>query len=447
MSNAERKSAPKKAESRYEIPAKWTARGYTTVPHSYFERAFRAFDGIAAGVLGLLMRHTVGERRTAEWEWYQITQLQFAKLLNCHENGVARAIQTLEEAGVIESRKRGRNNEYRVLPENLDTLSTKPQRKLQLVPPTSPASAGDDGEGEEEKGSASFGASSPLSAFEAARAAAGAKPVALVLMPGERQVKPLGHVCPSGVDCPIGRQARAAASQLVNIDNAAVANKEVISEKPHSSVAFAASSDDETMAFVEAVEEILIPVLHEPPPKGMLSAQYARLAEADVAASVALGKIRSAATRTKSWALVPKLIDDVLAAYTKRTEKQAQSEQTALAAAVIAAAKALPPRQVFAKAREAMVEASEAYRQSGDRAELERTLDEIDARLAGELQDALTKADYSRLHKEAEEDAADMGNSGGNDRERWYAVILRTKIFALHGMDGVRLFEIESRPR
>ena len=118
------------------LPRPQPEQGWTATPHSYFKNLPRKLSYVEFVILGNILDETVGGKGRPQWA--RITHAQFAYWANCTEDGAAKAIRRMElptEAfpkalGLIETRKIGRHNEYRPLPQNWEQAPERLARKL-----------------------------------------------------------------------------------------------------------------------------------------------------------------------------------------------------------------------------------------------------------------------------------------------------------------------------
>lgn len=196
---------PRLAEHEARWEDLFRRSGFTRTPHSFFA-LFRSFSIVQMAILGNILDRTVGfvptKAMSQRPEWVRITEREFARMLGASENGIALALDALEEKAVIESRTVGRNKEYRVLMENWAKVSPKAPRRLTRKPPAvevdllEPDDDDDDLEDEEIR------ASTAPRQRAALRVAGGKRKEPLVLFPGKDTAVPLSEVC-SGSQCPL----------------------------------------------------------------------------------------------------------------------------------------------------------------------------------------------------------------------------------------------------
>jgi hypothetical protein len=106
-------------------------KDYTQTHHTFFTHAHRRCQGlIEYALLGVIYDATIGGRGRPRWAQKPIEAL--AVELGCTETMVRQAITRLagEEAPMLEVQQLGRDNYYRVLPENFDHTAVRPLKKL-----------------------------------------------------------------------------------------------------------------------------------------------------------------------------------------------------------------------------------------------------------------------------------------------------------------------------
>lgn len=165
---------------------------------AYFKKLFRCFSHSEMAILGNIYDEQYGGRK--QQDWVLISQRAFATYAGITINGVAKALDKLVAVQAVEKRKAGRENEYRVVMENWESIvpreARKLERTLQLVPePT------DDGEAEVEDDQ------------QAALKVMPSKE-ALIILPGEKSPRPLSEVCPGAASgrCELAKKLEEAKS-------------------------------------------------------------------------------------------------------------------------------------------------------------------------------------------------------------------------------------------
>lgn len=168
--------------------ARWNAyfarAGFVRCPHG-FRRVLVACSQVEAALAWHVLQQTVGAKRTDKPEWTILTEPEAAKLANCSPNGAAKALDRLEELGILQSEKLGRTRRYRVQLENWDSLKARPARQINK-----------DDEPEEDASATVNGPAEPVAAFRAPSATfvlmptPNARPVPLAA--AVRQVRAVG---------------------------------------------------------------------------------------------------------------------------------------------------------------------------------------------------------------------------------------------------------------
>lgn len=160
--------------------ARWNAyfarAGFVRCPHG-FRRVLVACSQVEAALAWHVLQSTVGAKRSDKPEWVVLTEPDAAKLANCSPNGAAKALDRLEELGILHSEKLGRTRRYRVQLESWDNLKARAARQLDRKPPAV--------EDEMEEASATVdGPAEPVAAFRAPSSA----PFILLPTPNARPI-------------------------------------------------------------------------------------------------------------------------------------------------------------------------------------------------------------------------------------------------------------------
>lgn len=281
---------------------KWGV-GWTPTPNSYFDRLPRALSVFEHAITGFILRATIGNHQDGRPEWAQISETKFALLVDGSVNGVSKAIERLEEAGVIESKRVGRAKQYRCCIEQWDRVQLRGARKLDRT-----AEVGD----EDVSGEASLCEEMPAAAMRSGGS-------------GEAEC--------AMVECPacrgIGRVTEEAA---IKIDNAIVAAQGLSCQIPPLECGIPepqtppGSADDAPGfdEFYEFVDGQLRKPLAEPAPRAMMNACYQRLAAGGVDLEYFKARFGMRRHAIRSYGFISLLVDDCLraAASARQAERQ-----------------------------------------------------------------------------------------------------------------------------
>lgn len=170
--------------------ARWNAyfsrAGFVRCPHG-FRKVLIACSQVEAALAWHVLQSTVGAKKVDKPEWVVLTEPEAARIANCSPNGAAKALDRLEELGILHSEKLGRTRRYRVQLENWDSLKARPVRQITK----------DEPEDEEDASATVESPAEPVAAFRAPSAAfvlmptPNARPVPLVS--AVRQVRAIGY--------------------------------------------------------------------------------------------------------------------------------------------------------------------------------------------------------------------------------------------------------------
>lgn len=174
--------------------ARWNAyfarAGFVRCPHG-FRKVLVACSQVEAALAWHVLQSTVGARKAEKPEWVVLTEPEAARIACCSPNGAARALDRLEELGILQSERLGRTRRYRVQLENWDSLKARQARQLERKPPAIE-------EEEPDEASATLdGPAEPVAAFRASSAplvlmpTPNARPVPLAA--AVRQVRAIGY--------------------------------------------------------------------------------------------------------------------------------------------------------------------------------------------------------------------------------------------------------------
>jgi hypothetical protein len=428
------------ARRRRPLP-KWTESGrWTAIPHSYFEKAIPYFDGLAAGCLGLLLRYTVGERATDDWEWTAITQKKFATILDATENGIAKALDRLTESGVVLERTVGRKKEYRVSVEAIEKLTGRRPDKPKPPEPESDDHSSDNGAAS----GTEFAA--PAASLAAARKRYGAN-AALVVLPGSDTMVPVESVCSQGSKCCLASgdcdAKQDSTPRLVSIqggrakDKTPDENKGVNAGKPQLQLGFPSEHQEAGEQFVEAVTEVFVAATHEPAPASLVEAQFMRIIDAQVDPDLVVKKVQSAAKRAKSWGLLARLVDDVIAANAGKAKEEDTAYRGRLTKGVLAVAKLIKPANTeCAKELRDLAEKVPAMAHPA----IDEKLNFIEKRLISALYQSLPAADRAEMDAANASEADALG--GPSEAKKWLAVLRRQSLLSRFELPDLSAAEI-----
>jgi len=286
MAAPARAFAPAARRARRPLP-EWTSRSpWSAVPHAYFEIVMRACSPLEAHLLGLLLRFSIGERTRDDWEWVEVPEARLAQMTNSHVNGVAKALDGLEAKGAIEAERRGRRKRYRCVIENWNRLSSRPQRTLRKPPAR-----------EEEVPEASTSAVEPIAAL---RVVHERHDQIMVLLPGDRQPRPLKEVCPNADSCGL----RAA-------ENKKRSTTETTEVRPSIPTLECGNSFEVFYAFLD---DRLTSRLGQKPPRDLALAQFERLRAAHSTLRLFQVRFELRAAKVKSYGFLRHIVDDCVGA-------------------------------------------------------------------------------------------------------------------------------------
>ncbi len=102
--------------------------GWTRTPHSYLKTLRRSLTPTEHAILGVILADTVGAQGRPEWT--RKPHSYYAYWANCSEDMAGRSLRHLAKLELLEGRKSGKSNEYRVRPENFAKPEERAKRTI-----------------------------------------------------------------------------------------------------------------------------------------------------------------------------------------------------------------------------------------------------------------------------------------------------------------------------